>query len=128
MTESSILETRYCGTMKFEVAYQGTSSNGQEWFYKIKAKFGAAPIYWEHLDIVIPATQDNPMGKDAITLACNQFIAELDKEIRKADKGEVEVLMSAETIRLQVYNILCQNVEGILQPDQPKWLITEREL
>jgi hypothetical protein len=126
-TPDSFLETRYCGTMKFEVAFQGISDNEQEWFYKIKAKFGTAPIFREE-EVVIKADTFNPKGKEVITRACNQFIANLEGDLSRAGQGEIPVQMSAEIVRVQVFNILCQNVEGILQPDQPKYLITEREI
>lgn len=113
--------------MKLEVGYHGKMQTQEIWVYDIKATLGKAPIFYSMI-LEIPVNDQNPQGEENIHAACNRFIEKFQAILEIAGAGTVNLQMSAENVKVQVHNILCQNVEGILQPDQPKWLITPREI
>lgn len=121
-----VLETRYCGSLKMEIACHGNFGPDPDLHtYWVKAQLGKAPLHVEgHVEVNIG--DSNPVGKDAFIKACNTFIDRLNTRCEELQTIQVE--MDSEVLKIQLFNITCQNVEGILQPDQPKWLITDREI
>lgn len=122
----SILEILYCGTLKMWVSCEGNfGPDPTIYTYTVRSCLGAAPL---HVDRVmeVPLCDMNPIGKEALILVCNKFIDALHDTASQNETTPVQ--MDSAVFKTQLFNILCQNVEGILQPDQPKWLITDREI
>ncbi len=133
--ESSIIHTRYCGTLKLEVSYQGPLESRPKWAYSIMARFGNTPLSYTSF-VEIPITDVNPQGEEALTTACNEFINHFQRILSQtttpreedAKTPVISVLMDAPVVNNIFNALLCQNVEGMLQANQPMWLITDREV